>query len=155
MAIAGPGPTKLADAKADWFAFFGDLSALPAISVNLQRLPEDALGFAFLEVPSADDCIDLVKPTGIQIEWIVNANPMVHSGELFQRLQTLAWLDGAPYIWIAGEFELMRSARKKLKLLKSEVQGTYVSSYWKVGATQEGLQKAKALEEVKTRLGMT
>ena len=43
---------KLADAKADWFAFFGDLSALPAISVNLQRLPEDALGFAFESAPS-------------------------------------------------------------------------------------------------------
>ena len=155
LAIAGPGPTKLADAKADWFAFFGDLSALPAISVNLQRLPEDALGFAFLEVPSADDCVDLVKPAGMQIEWIVNVNPMAYTGELFQRLETLAWLAGAPYIWIAGEFELMRSARKKLKPLKSEVQGTYVSSYWKIGATQEGLQKAKALEEVKSRLGMS
>ena len=155
LAITGPGPTKLADAKADWFAFFGDLSALPAISVNLQRLPEDALGFAFLEVPSADDFVDLLKPPGIQIEWIVNANPIVYSSELFRRLQNLVWLDGAPYIWVAGEFELMRSARKKLKLLKSEIQGTYVSSYWKVGATQEELQKAKALEEDKTRLGMT
>jgi hypothetical protein len=50
---------------------------------------------------------------------------------------------------------LMRSARKKLKPLKSEIQGTYVSSYWKIGATQEGLQKAKALEEVKSRLRMS
>ena len=154
LAIAGPGPTKLADAKADWFAFFGDLSALPAISVNLQRLPDDALGFAFLEVPSEDDCLDLEKPAGIQVEWIVNKNPEVYSDELFQRLEKLAWMDGAPYIWVAGEFELMRSARKKLKPLKSEVQGTYVSSYWKIGATQEGLQKAKALEEVKSRLRM-
>ena len=155
LAIAGPGPTKLADAKADWFAFFGDLSALPAISVNLQRLPEDSVGFAFLEVPSTEDSVDLVKPPGVQVEWIVNANPMVYSGELFQRLETSAWLDGAPYIWVAGEFELMRAARKKLKPLKSDVQGSYVSSYWKIGATQEGLQKAKALEEVKTRLGMS
>ena len=154
LAIAGPGPTKLADPKADWFAFFGDLSALPAISVNLQRLPDDALGFAFLEVPSEDDCLDLEKPAGVQVEWIVNKTPEVYSDELFQRLEKLAWLDGAPYIWVAGEFELMRSARKKLKPLKSKVQGTYVSSYWKIGATQEGLQKAKALEEVKSRLRM-
>ena len=69
----------------------------------------------FLEVPSTEDSVDLVKPPGVQVEWIVNANPMVYSGELFQRLETLAWLDGAPYIWVAGEFELMRAARKKLK----------------------------------------
>ena len=155
LAIAGPGPTKLADADADWFAFFGDLSALPAIAVNLQRLPEDALGYAFLEVPSKDDCVDLEKPPGVRVEWIINAQPDIHSDELFQCLEKLQWLDGAPYIWVAGEFELMRSARKTLKSSKSAVHGKYVSSYWKIGATQEGLQKAKALEEVKSALRMS
>ena len=41
---------------------------------------------------------------------------MARSGELFQRLQTLSVAGRGALYLIAGEFELMRSARKKLKL---------------------------------------
>ena len=37
--VSGPGPKKLVDMNADWFLIAGDMSALPAISVNLEKLP--------------------------------------------------------------------------------------------------------------------
>jgi len=43
LAIHGPGPTKLVDTNADWFLLAGDMTALPAIAVNLEKLPENAV----------------------------------------------------------------------------------------------------------------
>lgn len=39
IAIDGPGPAKLVDMSADWFFLAGDMTALPAISVNLEKCP--------------------------------------------------------------------------------------------------------------------
>ena len=152
LSLTGPGPTKLADPSSDWFCFLGDLSALPAIAVNLELLPINSKGMVFLEAPSRDDCIDLEKPPEIKVEWVINSNPELPSIELFNKLKNMKWLDGAPFIWVAGEFGLMRSSRKFLKSHKAFVRGTYVSSYWKIDSTQEEMKKAKALEALKSKL---
>ena len=39
IGFAGPGKPKLVDFDADWFLFAGDMSALPAIAANIERLP--------------------------------------------------------------------------------------------------------------------
>ena len=50
-----------------------------------------------------------------------------------------------PFVWAAGEFELMRSARKYVKRIDTlSKDSSYVSSYWKSGETDEGMKKAKA-----------
>ena len=38
--------------QADWFFFVGDMSAIPAISVNLEMLPRNACGIVILEILS-------------------------------------------------------------------------------------------------------
>ena len=48
--VGGPGPKKLINNDADWFLLVGDMTALPAITVNLAQLPADARGYAVLEV---------------------------------------------------------------------------------------------------------
>jgi NADPH-dependent ferric siderophore reductase len=146
VSIVGPGPTKLVDQSADWFAFFGDLSALPAIAVNLEKIHSSSVGFAFLQVPSIESCIDLEAPSGVEICWVVQPNPKEAVNELLKSLCGLTWMEGNPYIWVAGEFELMRGARKFLKSNKKQLAGSYISSYWKFGATQEGHRKAKFLD---------
>jgi NADPH-dependent ferric siderophore reductase len=146
ISVMGPGPTKLADPVADWFAFFGDLSALPAIAVNLENLPSTAVGVVFLEVPLADDCRELIALAGIKINWLIEENPALGSKALIESLYNMQWMKGSPYIWVAGEFQLMRSARKYLRACRKSLTGSYVSSYWKYGASQEGLRRAKALE---------
>ena len=45
--IAGPGPAILAG-TADWYLFVGDMTALPAIAVNLEKLPSESRGIALL-----------------------------------------------------------------------------------------------------------
>ena len=73
ISVAGPGPKKLADEDADWYLFVGDLTSLPAISVNLEQLDRAAKGFALLEVISPDDEIQIDAPDNIEIQWILNS----------------------------------------------------------------------------------
>ncbi len=70
--VGGPGPKKMIDPKAEWQLLVGDMTALPAISVNLETLPKDAKGYAVIEVVSEEDIQPLIHPEGIEIHWVVN-----------------------------------------------------------------------------------
>jgi len=147
IAINGPGPTKLVDHTADWFFLAGDMSALPAISVNLEQLPSDARGYAVLEVIEESDIVELTCPVGIDVHWIINSHPNESNSPLADKVISLAWQNGRPTIWVAGEFNAMRAMRKYFKqdrgVAKNDI---YASSYWKFGATDEGNKAAKILD---------
>jgi NADPH-dependent ferric siderophore reductase len=72
MYIAGPGKIKFVDPTADWFLIIGDMTALPAISVNLAKLPADAKGYAVIEVINENDIQTLSVPVGFELTWLVN-----------------------------------------------------------------------------------
>ena len=61
----GPGPKKLVGMGADWFLIIGDMSALPAISTNLERLPPTARGYALIEILDEADRQELDAPPGM------------------------------------------------------------------------------------------
>lgn len=71
----------------------GDETAQPAIATILEQLPADTRGKAILEMPHQDDVIDLTKPEGVQLEWLIRGDrpvgePMLecfrdHAAELF------------------------------------------------------------------------
>ena len=67
-----------------------------------------------------------------------------------QSLRAIPWLEGEPYVWIAGEFEIMREGRKFVRKEKRvDKKSSYISSYWKIGETDEGMKIAKALDASK------
>lgn len=47
-----------------------DETAVPAVARILEQLAPDATGEAVLEVPHADDRLDLVHPAGVRITWL-------------------------------------------------------------------------------------
>ena len=63
----GPGPTKLVDNESDWFLLAGDVAGLPALCCNLEQLPQDAQGYAVIEVISEADKQTLNVPDGIDL----------------------------------------------------------------------------------------
>jgi len=103
--FGGPGPAKLVDNKADWYLIAGDMTALPAISVNLEQLPEHAKGYAIIEVANAEDAQELTKPAGINIHWVEKSDG---SKGFLESIYKISWLDGEPYIWCACEFSAAR-----------------------------------------------
>lgn len=48
----------------------GDETAVPAICGILERLPHDAVGRAFLEVPTVHDRLDVSAPPGVEVVWL-------------------------------------------------------------------------------------
>lgn len=137
MIIGGPGATKQPDQDAAWYLFIGDMTALPAISCHLENLPEDAKGFAIIEVTSQADIQVLKKPSNIEIIWLINPTPGKNT-QLFSCLKSVVWLPDIPFVWCACEFDTMRHLRKWLKSEKQlEKHNMYISSYWKYGHTEE------------------
>jgi NADPH-dependent ferric siderophore reductase len=150
VTLRGPGGTKLMKPSADWFFLAGDLSALPALSVNLQRLPRDATGYACIEIISAEDKIKLDAPPGIKLSWVINPRPDVPNSILIDAIRLQPWLIGNAEVWFAGEFDAMRAARRYFKQERGVVKGhIYASSYWKIGATDESNKIAKRKESGK------
>ena len=75
--VGGPGPKKLVNTDADWFLLAGDMTALPAIKVNLAHLPKDARGYLVLQVPTESDFLSLDVPKNIETHWIVTKSASV------------------------------------------------------------------------------
>ena len=140
--VGGPGPKKLINNEADWFLLIGDMTALPAITVNLAQLPADAHGYAVLQITTAADKQLLKKPDNVDIHWVINAHPNAHPNEqsspLLDRIKTLTWLAGQPAVWAACEFHSMRALRHYFKVDRPIPKTyLYISSYWKVDSTED------------------
>ncbi len=71
-AVAGPhgGVDFVPPLRTDAFLLAGDETALPAIAAILERLPADARGEALIEMPHADDRLDLAAPAGVRVTWL-------------------------------------------------------------------------------------
>lgn len=138
MLMYGPGKVKTASLNADWFLFAGDMTALPAISCQLERLPENAQGYAVIEINSESDQQSLNKPDGIELLWVINSHPDQENTILSDAVKSLTWLEGRASIWAACEFSNMRLLRnyfKKDKLVARDQ--LYISSYWKIGQSED------------------
>ncbi|MFT4765060.1 MAG: NADPH-dependent ferric siderophore reductase [Oleispira sp.] len=138
MQMFGPGKVKAASLEADWFLFAGDMTALPAISCQLEQLPENATGYAVIEINSDQDQQLLQKPEGIDILWVINPHPDIDNTVLSDAVKTLTWLTGTPSIWAACEFSNMRLLRAYFKKDKQVSRNQlYISSYWKSGQSED------------------
>jgi NADPH-dependent ferric siderophore reductase len=136
--IGGPGPKKLFDVNADWFLLAGDMTALPAICVNLEQLPDNARGHAVIEVSSEEDIQAITKPDGIKLEWIVNPQPGQDPNLLVSAVKAVAWREGKPGLWAACEFKAMKQLRKYFMQERNiQRKQFYISSYWKHGVSED------------------
>jgi len=142
--IGGPGPAKPLPPGFDSYLIFGDMTALPAIGANLERLDRSASGTAFIEVCSEDDKQDIQCPDGVDINWVINPMPGMKS-VLTDKLEAVDWSKlGRVYVWAACEFTTMRGLRailgEKVGLGRDRV---YISSYWKHGLNEDNHKVAK------------
>lgn len=144
IATTGMGAKKLVDMDADWFFITGDMTALPAISVNLEQMPRDARGYAVIEIMHADDEQALDAPAGVELHWVVNPNPDQPNSLLADTVMALPWQQGNVNVWVATEFSTMRRLRRYFKQQRGVERGDiYASSYWKMGDTDEGNKRAR------------
>lgn len=142
--LGGPGPAKPLAAGADWYLVVGDMTSLPAIAVNLARLPGDALGDVIIEVRTKEDRQNLVHPAGVHVDWVYNSSPGENVDAFEQKLRSISWRRGRVYAWSATEFDMMRRVRSFLREEKGlQKDQFYISSYWKKGANEDAHKRVK------------
>jgi len=141
--LLGPGGAYSPDPAAAFHLFAGDLSALPAIAVALERLPATAVGAAVLEVPDATDEVPLEAPDGVPVTWL-------HTGErrpgerLVDAVRGLAWPGGDVQAFVHGEAGAVREMRRYLRIERGmSLDRLSVSGYWRLGVNDEGWRAGK------------
>ncbi|GGO67343.1 siderophore-interacting protein [Bowmanella pacifica] len=133
------GPGHLANSAAmeegaDWYFFVGDATALPAISTYLETLPADTQGYAVIQVKTQTDQQTLLKPEGVRLHWVVEAEGQ----SLLTEVSRLDWLDGRVAAWVACEFDAMRQLRQYFRNERAVPhQDIYISSYWRQGKPED------------------
>ena len=142
--LGGPGPAKPLPEGRDFYLIAGDMTALPAITVNLEALPHDAKGVAVLEVQDEADRQKIDAPDGVDIRWLVNPQPGAQPDLLADALRAVPWPKGKAYAWAACEFSAMKQLRAYLREERGlGADSLYISSYWKSGLTEEDHKVAK------------
>lgn len=142
--VTGPGPVKGVPSTASSVLMAGDMTALPAITVWLARLPPSAVGHVVVEVVDPGDAIELSKPEGVELHWLVDPNPGHGSSKLAESVMALPWPPGSVAVWCACEYSEMKRLRSYLLETRMlERNDVYISSYWKAGDTDEEHKRAK------------
>ena len=132
--IGGPGPIKYTDLNADWHLFAGDLTALPAIAATLEKLPADAVGYAFIQVPSISDRQLINVPDNVEVRWLENTD--IRHNILLEHVAKVDWLPGEPQIFVAGEASQIKAIQQFVKKKKGyQKSKAYISGYWKADAS--------------------
>lgn len=129
LGIAGSGDVKHTDMFADNHLFFGDLTALPAIAATLEKLPENAIGKAWIQVPDERDIQTFTSPAGVEINWLVTKDKL--TDEFLNALKSQPSDLTNTAIFMAVEASVLKQLKSQLnnhcQYKKSKL---YASAYW-------------------------
>lgn len=145
VSIKGPGIKKINTTIDGWYLFAADMSALPAAIAAIENLPKSATGEAFLEVTSQEDIQKMAKPEGLNIHWLIHKEPKKISDKQLESIQKIEIPD-SPNIFVAGELNTIKKIKEYLKNNARVINSNnvYISSYWKIGKSDEEHKRAKA-----------
>ncbi len=142
--IGGPGEAKPLPKGRGPFLLVGDMTSMPAISVNLAALPEDATGDAIILIRDQEDKQELGKPAGLTIHWLADADLGTNPALLADAVGQLPSPDKLAYAWVACEFESMKLLRQYLRVEQGfGPERLYISSYWKCGLIEDEHKEIK------------
>jgi NADPH-dependent ferric siderophore reductase len=108
-----------------------DETGVPAARGILRRLDPEAQGVAIIEVPTADDVLDLTGPSGVRIDWIVRDEHSVPGAAAVEAVRTLVDLPVDAYAYVVGESDLVKESRRALNRAGIPKARITFSGYWK------------------------
>ncbi len=151
---------EFAPGAAERVLLVGDETAVPAIAAILESLPEHVTGHAVMEVPVAEDFLDMAAPSGVEVTWLARGQ-RPHGEALSARVRavvvpaacsigeepedvdidsTILWETpeaGAGhglYAWIAGEAATIRELRRYLvRDVGMDRNAVAFMGYWRQG----------------------
>lgn len=109
-----------------------DESGLPAVAGILRSLPGSTVGRVILEVPTALDRRELIRPEGIEMSWVHRGDAGdVAGSQALQALREHPDVDPRGYGFVVGESRLATEGRRQLHRLGLPKNRITFSGYWK------------------------
>lgn len=139
-AISSPGEPYALPADSAFYLFAGDLSALPAISAQLEALPADARGIAYLQAEHVDEVLPVSAPEGVEVRWLVTegSGKLSLLAEAVRGVTLPAKAAATIAVFAAGEAVEIGAIRAYVRgELGVERRRTYLMPFWKRGAAEE------------------
>lgn len=132
VGILDEGTTFNPDPTLGEVRLVADETALPAVAGILASLGADVQGTALIEVAHDGDRQELVAPPGVDVSWVVRADPAATSGALALTSVEAAPLPHGPiYGWVAGESALATRVRRHWVGAGVPKQNVTFCGYWK------------------------
>jgi NADPH-dependent ferric siderophore reductase len=145
--FAGPGPIKLKEFFADTYIVAADMSALPVAAATLEAMPRDAKGLALLEITTPDDRQDINAPDGVDVQWLIHANPHTPASQSIDQIAEMPPFNGEIQTCIAGESRMIKTLREEIVNRRGVPKANaYISGYWKIGLIEDEHQEVKRAE---------
>ena len=152
--VMGPSGAYAPHPEADWHLLAGDESALPSISAALEALPDNAKGYAFIEVAGPEDQIELTAPEGVLVRYIYRGgradlvldDAAGDHAPLIAAVKEAAWLPGKVQVFIHGEAQaVMHNLRAYIRKERGvdAKWANSISGYWRRGRTEETFREWK------------
>ena len=137
--FAGPGGGYAPSPDADWHLLVGDEAALPAIASALEAIGADRPAYAFIEVASAGEELELARP----VRW-VHRDAGVPLAEVVRAFE---FPPGAVQAFVHGEAGTIRDLRRYLRFDRAVPRESLsISGYWRRGMDDEGWRASKKTE---------
>lgn len=144
--LLGPGGDYRPAADADWHLLIGDESALPAISVVLQRLPAGRPAYVFLEVKDAREEQSLTSLADVSLTWVHRDDFGGVPGDGLVAAVTAAELPASTSdVFLHGEAGFVKQLRNHLRFERGMPrEALSVSGYWRHGRDDEAWRAEKS-----------
>lgn len=130
--VAGPPGGLVISDHYDRYLLAGDLTALPAIARWLERMPDSAAGWAYLEVADEGEELPLRAPAGVDVRWLHRNGD---AGTLERAVRATPIPAGASlFVWLAGEADAIKPLRGWVRdELGVGPSDSAITGYWKRG----------------------
>lgn len=137
----GPGGAYAPDAGADWHLLAGDESALPAISVALEAMPDDVEARAFVEVSGPEE--EQKIHSDVEVVWLHRGDRPVGEA-LVEAVRALEFPEGRVHAFVHGEAGFVKELRRLLRVEHRVPRDDLsISGYWRLGHDEDGWQASK------------
>lgn len=141
--FGGPGGGYVPSPGADWYLLAGDESALPAIAVSLERLPEGATAQVFIEVSGPEEEQKLATTADARITWLHRGADRVGDA-LVRAVSGFDFPAGSPEAFVHGEAGFVKELRRLLRVEHGiPMDQLSISGYWRTGHDEDGWQSTK------------
>lgn len=145
--LVGPGGDYAPATDLETHLFVGDESALPAIAVALERLPEGHRALVVAEVEDPADEVALPSAAEVDVRWVHRAtSPEAPGVELLADVVELTtpWPADGLDAFVHGEAGFVRDVRRHLRAQGLGLDRLSASGYWRRGRTDEAWRSEKS-----------